>query len=204
MQQRRRKRTDTRIVVTRKKPEEVPSVDEVPEEAAPKPKTTRGPVRPTRRVGSETKTVEKSKRDYRKTKDLPRKFTQILDDSFWMDLLDIMREGEPITLIRMKNNRWKMILEPGITITKEYTLKGKAYWNEVLTPEYQQFQEEWEALDGDEKILKAEEAGVKWEEHNTPRINVMRATGAYRESLKIQKYKDEYDTILKRKRVRGN
>lgn len=190
-------------LITEEEPEE-------PEEKVKKEKPqkrttkTRATSRPTRREGSSKKKVEKTELRSEKPRDLPRKITQILTDSFFFDLIQIMEEGKTLTIIKRRNNQWTLVSETNIVIQEErIRLKGKAYWDEVLSPEYQANKEQWDMLSGDDKIALAVDSGAEWIEHSTPRINVMRCADAYRRTLDIKKYKPEYSTLLSRKQIRG-
>jgi len=58
------------------------------------------------------------------------------------------------------------------------------------TKEYLEFEAEWKALSYEEKVRKAEEAGVEWERHSDPRVDNMRLTMAYRDAMGVAKYED--------------
>lgn len=82
-------------------------------------------------------------------------------------------------------------------------LVGKAYWDEVLNPDFKTWSAEWNELTYDEKVAKAKKAKVTWESHVDTKINVMRMTMAMTTALGLEKYKPEYSTKSARLALRG-
>lgn len=82
-------------------------------------------------------------------------------------------------------------------------LRGAAYWDEVLSPEYVAHYEEWTELTFAEKKKQAQKLKATWEPHDNPKVEVMRITQAVRTKLGIEKYKEQYKTRADRAAIRA-
>ena len=89
-------------------------------------------------------------------------------------------------------------------------LKGKAYEEEVCTPEYYGFYytdagggKPWTQMSVEEKAEYADELDVVWEEQDDVRVNAIRMTKAIFDKLEIAKYKPEYSTTAARNAVKA-
>lgn len=75
--------------------------------------------------------------------------------------------------------------------------------NDMLTDEFKEWRTAWAELTYEEKVEKAEEAGVEWNRHENPKVDVMRLSAAMREALGIEKWRPEYSTRAARAAARG-
>lgn len=107
-----------------------------------------------------------------------------------LDLLDGMSEDQAITITRTADDKWTFSLANGKAAKSGLT--GRAYWDEVIDPAYLAWYNDWSQMTQDERIKKAKKVGVTWVEDKDPRVNIMRATLAYREQIGIEKYKEQY------------
>lgn len=133
---------------------------------------------------------------------IPRKISRILEDRFIFDLMNALEVNQAITIVRKKEDVWKLVVGGQDIVQSALRLTGTAYWNEVLSEEYQEHKEEWGMLTPEEKIDTVVAAGIEWEEHEVSRINLMRCADAYQQSLNLQKYKPQYRNFKARKAVR--
>lgn len=122
--------------------------------------------------------------------------------SMMLELLEGFAEDSSIVITRVETNKW-IISNSLPEDTKSDRLSGAEYWREVQDPKHAEWNEEWSKLTNDEKLKKAKKAGVTWKEDKDPRVNIMRATAAYKEAMGIEKYKPEYRTRAARAAVRG-
>lgn len=153
----------------------------------------------TRKIPDEPKEVEFPE----KVEDLPKNIRKSVDDHFFAGLIQVMEEGYSLTITKEGDSTWKVALHPEEETKKMFKLTGKAYMDEILSDEYQEFMEEWDSLTEEEKIEVAKKAGAEWDEVKNPRINLMKCASAYREVLGIEKYKPEYRSFSARKAIRG-
>jgi hypothetical protein len=199
---RRRKRRQNN-----KETEVVPDNEEpLPTELEEKPKKKRRESRghrPTRRkVSKDRKDVEYPEKDGFPKGTLPKRLRKTLDDRFFYDLISVLEVNQALTIVRKDENTWTLGLGGAIITDTLIRLSGKAYMDEVLSHEYQAHMDEWGEYTEEEKIQVAQRAGTEWDEHDTPRINLMRCGDAYRKLLKIEKYKPKYRTLAARRAVR--
>jgi hypothetical protein len=125
-------------------------------------------------------------------------------DMFFEQVLESLEDGKSVVITKTGDGKWELSMagkrDPVVTTKK---LRGKEYWNEVLTPEYQEFAEEWQGLTYVEKRKKAKKAGAKWEEHDDERIDLIRIVDALLKKEGIEKYKEEYRSRLARAAVKA-
>lgn len=121
-------------------------------------------------------------------------------DNLLADFLAVLEPGKALLITRVKKSQWTVQVAEAPTTQK---LRGKAYYDKVRTPEYQEWRAEWRQLSAAEKAAQAEKMGVEWDEHDDPRIDAMRLTTAVREHLGIEKYKEEYTSRSARAQLRG-
>lgn len=119
-----------------------------------------------------------------------------------LELLAGMTDGTSLVITKIADNKWLFANEMP-KAAKPEGLRGNAYWTEVLDEEYLKWYHEWQSLTHDERIKKAKKAGVTWKEDKDPRVNIMRATDAYRTAMGIEKYKPEFRTRSARARLQG-
>lgn len=121
-------------------------------------------------------------------------------------IFDAMAEGQIAVLKKVDSRTILMTLtveDAGLSVAAgPRKLSGKEYWQEVLDPDYNEWREEWVELTYEEKVARAKKAKVKWEEHENPKVDVMRLTEAYRKHLGVHKYKPEYRSRSARSAVR--
>jgi len=126
-------------------------------------------------------------------------------------LVAVMSElevGKTVSLTRVSDDKWS--LAPGKAVSAASgagKLSGKAFQQEVCTPEYLTWEEEWGTLTAAEKMAKAKKIGVHYEGENDPkldeRVKMIRMTQAYREAMGIEKFKPEYRSQKARAALRG-
>lgn len=116
-----------------------------------------------------------------------------------------MEDGKTMSIKKVGDDKWHVSLtEPVAAPTgKNAKFAGQEYWREITSDEFNKWQEDWKQLTYAEKVQKATKAGVKWEQHSNPKVDVMRLTEAYRTHMGIEKYKPEYQTRAARQALRG-
>lgn len=136
---------------------------------------------------------------------LPQTLNMALDGQLVLDMLEAMRTGETYVIGKINDEQWRIaISKEALVVTTGKKLKGVAYDREVCTQEFLDWKKEWQAMSTEEKIHHAEELGVEWEQHETARINLMRAGLAVREHLEIDKYKPQYQSRNARASIRAD
>ena len=106
--------------------------------------------------------------------------------------MDLMEEGQVLLISKTDDDTWLMSIGEGQVLSGAQKLKGKAYWDEVLSPEFQEHNSTWKELTYDEKVKEAKKLKVEWDSHENPKVDVMRITDKVRQHLGISKYKPEY------------
>ena len=121
-----------------------------------------------------------------------------------LELLDSMADGQSLVITRNNAGKWTFSTTDAIAAaSKPAGLRGNAYWDEVISPEFRAWYADWHNLTQDERIRTAKKNGVTWKEDKDPRVNIMRATAAYREAMGIEKYKPEYRSRSERAKLQG-
>lgn len=132
-----------------------------------------------------------------------QKPADIVKTSLVDDILSRLAAGQSVTIIRLENGNWKLADSKAAKDNRTTVgLRGAAYWDEVCSPEYIEWEKEWRELTMAERLARAKKAKVTWEEHADARINQMRLVDAYRQKLGIEKYKPEYQERSARDAVR--
>lgn len=175
------------------------------EEEAPQPRRRRS--RKTKAESEEEDDEEEddeSLDDVEEYDDSPR--AEFDDGNAISAIFDAMAEGQIAVLKKVDSRTILMTLtdeDAGLSVAAgPRKLSGKEYWQEVLDPDYNEWREEWVELTYEEKVARAKKAKVKWEEHENPKVDVMRLTEAYRKHLGVHKYKPEYRSRSARSAVR--
>lgn len=175
------------------------------EEEAPQPRRRRS--RKTKAESEEEDEEEEddeSLDDVEEYDDSPR--AEFDDGNAISAIFDAMAEGQIAVLKKVDSRTILMTLtdeDAGLSVAAgPRKLSGKEYWQEVLDPDYNEWREEWVELTYEEKVARAKKAKVKWEEHENPKVDVMRLTEAYRKHLGVHKYKPEYRSRSARSAVR--
>lgn len=136
---------------------------------------------------------------------LPQTLNMALEGQLVLDMLAAMREGESYVIARMDSDSWRIAISKEAAMVKpRKQLKGKAYEREVYTEEFFNHEREWGKLSTEEKWQRIQESGVEWEEADNDRVNMMRATKAYRDSLDMEKYKPQYQKRAARGIIRAD
>jgi hypothetical protein len=78
------------------------------------------------------------------------------------------------------------------------------FWNEVISPEFREWNEKWAAMSYEQKVKYAKKLGVKWEHDDDPRTDLMRIAPAVRAKEGIKKYKEQYQTRAQRADLRSS
>ncbi len=196
---RKRKQQGNTVPEPEEPTDEVEADNSEPEEEKPKRKY-KGT---TRKVPKDRKDVEIAKKGDFPKGTIPKKFRKTLEERFLFDLIEVLEVNQSLIIVRKSDNTWTLGLGGPIMADKMFRLSGKAYLDEVLSYEYQAHMEGWGEFSGEEKIQVASRAGTEWDEHNNPRINLLRCGDAYRKLLGIDKYKPKYNTIAARRSVRA-
>lgn len=114
------------------------------------------------------------------------------NDPFVDMIQAIVEQGKSITIVPADGGFSMSLAEGVVTAKTRKKMTNKEFAEEVLDPAYVEWNDTWKTLSSEEKIKKAKELGVEWEEHATERINIMRVTEAVRTHQGIKKYKKEY------------
>jgi len=122
-------------------------------------------------------------------------------DNFLTPLLDSLTVGKSLVITRVGENKWQMSSADGVATGPK--LRGKEYYDKVLSKEYTDWQADWRLLTFAEKKAKAKKLGVAYTDDDDPRIAAMNMSQSVREHLGIEKYKPEYTTQSSRKTMRG-
>ena len=173
----------------RKKVVEPPDDDEEEEEdeepaPAPKKKTTR---RRRKKVEPEPEVVEEAEVD---------------SETLLEILLDSLDEGNSLTITSTGRGTYAVSL--GGKVQAGLQLKGKAFWDEVLDPDFQEFSDEWSQMTFEEKKARAKKLKAKWQEHEDPRTEAMRIKPAVCEVLGLSKYKEQYQSRAARAAIKAS
>jgi hypothetical protein len=123
--------------------------------------------------------------------------------SMMLELMENMEVGKAITITRTADDKWIFGTADAAKATTANGLRGKPYWLEVLDPSYLAWDVDWRTKTYDEKIKAAKKAGATWKEEKDPRVNILRATEAYRTAMGIEKYKPQYRTRAARAALQG-
>ena len=119
-------------------------------------------------------------------------------------LLNELEAGSVIFLKALGDGEYHMQVSTGAAIAVgPQKLTGKAYWDEVLSKEFKDHDEEWKQLSYKEKLAAAKKLKATWESHEDERVDVMRITEAVRTKMGISKYKPEYEDRSARATIRG-
>ena len=125
------------------------------------------------------------------------------------DMLEHMEVGKVLLVTKQSDSSWTIALSTQndviMKLAKSGTnkLTGKAFFDEVINPEYLEWRSEWKELTYAQKKSKALKLGVTWNEHPNPKVDVMRITEAVRKHLNVQKYKEEYRSRSVRGKLRA-
>jgi hypothetical protein len=130
-----------------------------------------------------------------------RKVDGMVAENVVTKILEAMDQGKSIVITKTDDNQWQFASAEKFKDPDK--LRGKEYWDKVKNPEYEKWMDDWHNLTYAEKVAKAKKAGVKWEAHDNPKIDVIRLTAAMRAHLGIEKYKEEYMSRTARAALRG-
>lgn len=116
---------------------------------------------------------------------IPASLNLALEGQKLLDLLEAMEQGQSLVIAKISPDQWRLAVskEEVVVSGKPGALKGREYYLEVHSPAYVEHEEAWTAMSVDEKYAVIEESGVEWAEHEDERIDLMRATMAYRDKL---------------------
>lgn len=117
-------------------------------------------------------------------------------------LLEGMNNGMAVVITRTGEGKW-MFTTGVASVAAGPKLRGKEYWETVLTQEYKEWQEEWTTLTYAEKVTKAKKMKVTWDRHDDERVDNIRVSAAVQAALGIEKYKPEYRTRAAQERLKG-
>lgn len=132
-----------------------------------------------------------------------KKVDTVVAEDVLTKILEGMEIGKTVAISRTADNRWELALVDGKSFAATGKLTGRAFWDEVTSPEFKEWNEMWGQMTFDEKKKAALKAGAKWEPHENPKVEVMRITEAYREHMGVEKYKPQYASRAARAAIRG-
>jgi hypothetical protein len=122
-------------------------------------------------------------------------------------MFEAMADGASVIVTKLDSGKWQFtstnIQAAAVVKSNNNKLSGKAYWDEVLDPAYTKFYAEWDNLTASERKARAKKVGAVWEASTNQKMDAMRMTEAYRDKMKIFKYKPEYRDMKKRAAIRG-
>lgn len=172
------------------------------------------PVRRARKVGDRIKTVDQMAAEEAApdpapapVSRLPKSVEILMKDAFLTDVLEAMQDGQTLLITRKKNGTWEMrtVQTNAKVLTAEEDsmpkLSGKEYWDEVLSPEYRAFYEDWNGKSFEERKAYAKKLKVRWESHESEKIEKMNLGTAVLNHLGIEKYKEQYRSSVARRRI---
>lgn len=177
--------------------------DEMEEEEEELPPRTRSRTRKSVRTSQAVKGDDDDEEEEVKEKKSPLKLEKVsktMHDSILSDLLDVLNDGGSLIIHKSKDT-YTISSADGIVRTRK--LKGSEYWDEVSDPAYRKWGEEWRQKTYEEKVKFARKNKLVWNEHDNPRVDVIRLTEAVREYLGIEKYKEQYRTRASRAAIRA-
>lgn len=162
------------------------------------------PIRQARRIlrKGETPKDEGPKEEIIKPEPLPPAGKVVFSTDPMTDVLDDLAVGHAVVITREDKERFSMRVLETNEFSATPVISYTEYLDIVYSDEYKEFEKEWGAMDADERIAYAKKHKIKWEEHDTHRINLMRVTQAVREHRGIEKFKPEWNTKAKRSKIR--
>lgn len=144
---------------------------------------------------------------------LPQTLNMALEGQLVLDMLENMREGETYVIGRVDENQWRIaISKEALVVNTPKRLKGAEYYKEVTRTSFRDHEKDWRKLSEEEKWERIDESGVEWNQDDNPRIDLMRATMAYRDHLAEQegfdsakewKYRDAYQERAARQAIKA-
>ena len=181
--------------------EEEEEDEEPPPKPRVKPKKVKPPAKPTKKPVVEEVEEEEDEEPEEPTIEV-RKVETIVAEEVLTGLLDAMDKNQSIVITKLTDNKWQLS-SGAVAVSAGPKLRGQEFWDEVLTPEYQEWHDEWKSLTYAEKKKKAKAMKVEWEEHDDERIDNIRMSAAVLAGLGIEKYNEDYQTRSARARLRG-
>lgn len=127
----------------------------------------------------------------------------VIDDNPFMRIIEaVVDKGKAVVISAGKGDTYVIHATSESEFSVGRASTRQEYREEVQTEEYREWREQWGKMSTEEKLQIAEEVGAEWEEHEEPKINMMRVAEAVREAKGIEKYKEEYNTRSKRNKIR--
>lgn len=119
-------------------------------------------------------------------------------------MLTRLAEGDVLHIKCVASSEYEVSISSSTTLTSVPEKPVvKVSVDDMLTDEFKEWRKAWAALTYEEKVEAAEEAGVEWDRHENPKVDVMRLSAAMREAEGIEKWKPEYSTRKARAAARG-
>lgn len=145
---------------------------------------------------------------------------KVLRGATLAELFDVLKVGTSLVVSREDKGTWVLSLCESEAVSKSggngktaaptHKLRGDAFWQEVLTPEYYSWYygdagggKPWGEMTSDEKEALASELGVEFEGSPDPKINALKMVTALLDKLGIEKYKAEYKSSAARDALKG-
>jgi hypothetical protein len=136
-----------------------------------------------------------------------RSVNETVAGDVFSQMFQAMASGASIIVTRLDDGKWQFtstnIQADVVAKASSGKLSGKAYWDEVTSPDFVKFHQDWDNLTYDERKRRAKKAGAIWNEDKSQKIDAMRMTEAYTEKLGIKKYKPEYENKAARAAIKG-
>lgn len=132
---------------------------------------------------------------------------QVQDGASFADVLNGLKEGVVYQITKTGNGKFTVSRHESpvekVAVGVHKGLTGKAYYDEVLSREYNEFREMWGSLSNAEREKLMKKDKIKWDEHDDEKVTAMRMSMAYQEFHDIEKYKPEYQSRKARAAIRG-
>ena len=201
---RRRRKTEEDVVETETAVETEAAVEEEEEEeeeVAPKPKRRR-----TRKTVKKTEAaVAKEEEEAAAEAEEEEEEVDDLVSRNLAEVLDAMAVGMTYVITNQGGGKFTITKSDGAAILPgdSNKLSGVAYWDEVLSQDYKDWQEEWQELTHADKRKMLDKDNIEYDEHDHPTIEAMRMAQAYRDYHDINKYKPQYKTRAARAAIKA-
>jgi hypothetical protein len=121
-----------------------------------------------------------------------------------MGIMEQLNDHQAIQITRVSEDKFTISLaDKKATASMEGKLSGAAYWKEVLTTEYVEWQKEWTPLNTAEKAALCKKVKAKFEPTGNVQVDAIKMAAAYCTALGIEKYKPEYQNQKAREAVKA-
>jgi len=123
--------------------------------------------------------------------------------SVLMEAMKQLADGKVMIVTNLGNGKFSIGHSDNLPTGATSKLRGNAYYDAVVSPEYEKWSAEWKTKTYEEKVRFAQKKKITWDEYPNPKVDVIRLTEAVRTALGIEKYRPEYRTRASRAALRG-